>query len=927
MPATRPGVLEIRCGDEVSRCPLTGSLTIGRASDNAVVLNDPQVSRRHARIEWGEDGCRVVDLGSANGTRLNGAEIPPRVPQPLKEGDALAIGGFTLALRPGAAADAEATRVGLLPGETAVQRTGALTMAAPPEPRLVVTTPGWTKEFPLKADAVTLGRDPANDIVIDDPVVSRRHARLRRAGATYEIADLGSANGLTFEGEQVADRALVDGDVLRIAQTVTLAYRSLPADAPEAAAPGRLELGRRDVLTIGRHEGCDVCLDHPAVSRTHARIARRNGGYAVEDVGSSNGTFVNGERVTPGEARSLRPGDTIRVGPVRFTFAPDRLEQADESRDLRLDALHLNQPVAKGLNLLQDISLSVHPREFVAVVGVSGAGKSTLVDALNGFRPARQGSVLVNGADLYRDFDAFRTNLGYVPQDDIIHKELTVYKALDYAAQLRLPPDTTRPERDARVREVMETLGLSERRDVSISRLSGGQRKRVSIGAELLTKPGLFFLDEATSGLDPGTESQMMRLLRKLADQGHTVVLITHATKNVMLCDQVVFLARGGNLAYYGPPDEALAYFEVDDFDGIYEKLESESTPEAWAEKYRQSEQYRRFVVERLEEKYGPFKAGAAGAPQLRPAAAAAPARAGPAARSVSTLRQFRVLSSRYLEIIRRDRINLALLFLIAPALGTIDLIAWPRNIFDLREGDSIRAMTMIFMAALIPFLVGALSSVREVVKETPIYMRERTVTLKIVPYLVSKVWVGFLFALYHGFALFAMKWISVDFSHLETMDLFQFYGTLALATMSGVMWGLLISALVPREEQAMLLVIGVVVVQMVFSGGLLPLTQLGTAGDVLGGVTSTKWSFEGLTASAHVKSGVCESESLSACNLPGLQSYATDPERRVALDSLDDRFKPVFGADVYETWAAMAIIMAVLLVIIVLLQKRKDVI
>jgi hypothetical protein len=394
-----------------------------------------------------------------------------------------------------------------------------------------------------------------------------------------------------------------------------------------------------------------------------------------------------------------------------------------------------------------------------------------------------------------------------------------------------------------------------------------------------------------------------------------------------MLCDQVVFLAKGGNLAYYGPPDEALSYFGVEDFDGIYEKLEGESTPEAWAAKYRASDQYRRYVAGRLEPAYGPLQAGAAAAPAPPPAAAAV-ARARPAARSVSALRQFRVLSSRYLEIIRRDRINLLLLFLIAPALGTIDLLAWPRNMLDPVAGDSIRTMTMLFMGALIPFLVGALSSVREIVKETPIYKRERTVTLKIAPYLASKVWIGFLFALYHGAALFALKLAAVDFSHLATMDLFQFYVTLALAAMSGVMWGLLISALVPREEQAMLLVIGVVVVQMVFSGGLLPLSQLGTAGDVLGGITSTKWSFQGLTASAHVRSGTCElGGTLADCNLPGLGKYETDAEKTVALENVDDRFAEVFGADVYETWAAMAIIMAGLFLIFLLLQKRKDVI
>ena len=275
----------------------------------------------------------------------------------------------------------------------------------------------------------------------------------------------------------------------------------------------------------------------------------------------------------------------------------------------------------------------------------------------------------------------------------------------------------------------------------------------------------------------------------------------------------------------------------------------------------------------------------------------------------------------------KRDRVNVALLLAIAPMLGLIDFLAWPRNIFDPLVGEAAPAMSMLFMAALIPFLVGALNSVREIVKEAPIYKRERAVTLKVLPYLLSKVWVGFLFAFYHAAALFAVKLIAVDFGQVGTTELAQFYFTLTLAAMSGVMWGLLISVIVPREEQAMVLVIAVIVIQIVFSGALVPLGQLGLGGDVFGGVTSTKWSFQALTAASHVKSGDCDGPSLANCDLPGLQSYSTDAERQVALDSIDDRYADVFGGDVYVAWAAMGIIIGALFVIIVVLQRRKDVI
>jgi ABC-type multidrug transport system ATPase subunit/pSer/pThr/pTyr-binding forkhead associated (FHA) protein len=911
------GLLEIRRGDEVREFALTPpTLAIGRASDNPVALNDPQVSRHHARLDWSARGLQITDLGSSNGTRVNEVEIEPKVPQPLADGDTIRVGSFTLTLHLPQAMQ-QLAAISPIRAETFIPEQ---TLVPGVAPRLIVKTPQGTKEFPLEREMLTLGREPGNDIVVDERVVSRRHAQLQRVAPDYEITDLGSANGLTWQGARVPKKLLTNGDVLWIADTVSLTYQTGEAIplAEEPVVSQTLDLREHAVFTIGRDAQNDVTLDHPAISRLHARIVRRDTQFVIEDAGSNSGTFVNGVRVGRGEWRALQPGDTIRVGPIKFVFAPEALEKTDESRDLRLDALHLNQFVSQRVNLLQDISLSIKPREFVAIVGVSGAGKSTLLDGLTGFRPASQGTVLVNGTDLYRNFDAFRTSIGYVPQDDIIHRELTVEQALDYAARLRLPADTSVVERERRVTQVLETLNLAERKTVPIQKLSGGQRKRVSIGVELLTQPGLFFLDEATSGLDPGTESQLMRLLRKLADEGHTILLVTHATKNVMLCDQVAFLAKGGHLAYYGPPEEALQYFGVQDFDAIYQKLESEQTPQTWDENYRQSPQFQKYVVERLQDKYGAL---------ITPTPVSSPTKQERARMGVGVLRQFWILSARYLNIIRRDRINLLLLLLIAPILGSIDLIAWPRRLFDLHDGDAARAMTFLFLSAIVPFLVGALSSVREIVKEAPVYKRERTVTLKIAPYLLSKVWVGLLFALYHAAALLAIKLVAVDFSYLSTENIARFYVTLALAAMSGVLWGLLISALAPREEQAMLLVIVVVVAQIFFSGGILPLSQLSDAGQVLGGITSSRWTFQALATATQVKTGACEGAALSDCHLPGLAAYATDAEKRVLLRTINERFSDVFGADIYAAWGALVVIMVVLYALLFILQKRKDVI
>jgi ABC-type multidrug transport system ATPase subunit/pSer/pThr/pTyr-binding forkhead associated (FHA) protein len=985
--------LEVRSPAVMREYLLNGqTVSLGRAADNSVVLESASVSRHHARIDWVQGQPQLTDLGSANGTFVNGARLEANVPTRLTPADRIMIVDFEMALREPVAGQVSRRDVSSqpIPGD----RPALLVRAEPAQVTLSIPMPGGEKSHVLREAQVSIGRDPANDITIEEPVVSWHHARLEQVTGGYQIVDLGSSNGLTCRDVQVSQMHLADGDVIWIGADVSMTYQIVPlapgvreaeppaaeTPAPAEAAPPtpsvpplqpadaaqppgvempawggpveaeaaplhatmigmetprsglhKIDLRGQTELTIGRSRENDLQLSYPTISRHHARIRRVGDGeeYVIEDLRSSNGTLLNDEFLEPGTLYTLYPGSTIKIGPIRLIFAPESVQLVDESRDLRLDALHLNQFVGKGINLLQDISLSILPREFVALVGVSGAGKSTLMNALAGFWPASDGTVLVNGTDLYRTFDAFRTDLGFVPQDDIIHRELSAERALYYVARLRLPADMTAAERKEAVAQELEVLGLSERKDVRVGSLSGGQRKRVSIGVERLTRPGLFFLDEATSGLDPGTENRLMRLLRQLADDGQTIVLITHATKNVTLCDQVIFLAKGGRLAYFGPPSEALQYFGVQDFDEIYEQLEDERSPEEWAERYQRSSQYQEYVVKRL--------GGAGGQlPEASAEPVGAKARKGarrtsPAARTKvkrpSAFRQLGVLTARYLDIIRSDRTYLLMMLLLAPILGSMDLIAWEHDIFDPVDGNASHVMTMLFLATILPFLVGALSSVREIVKEKAIYRRERAVNLRLIPYLLSKVGVGFLFALYHAAALLVLKLVAVDFGHLGLEQIGLYYLLLVLAVMSGVMWGLLVSAFAPREEQAILIAIVLVVVQLVFAGGLLPLSQLGTAGEVLGSVTSSKWTYEALVDVTEVQRGDCDGPSLEDCELPGIQAYGTDPERQVVIEQLDTRFGDVLDGSAMTSILASLSIMVVLFVLLLIIQKRKDVI
>jgi ABC-type multidrug transport system ATPase subunit len=916
-----PLTLVVRRENTVQEFPIDGPVTIGRSADNQIVLDAANVSRRHAALDATREPFAITDLGSANGTRVRGVEVEPRVPVMLRAGDPFEIGPYLLELSRGPLGGEATMVVPSALGGTVVASETQVAVSRP-NPRLLISTPRGTREIPLDRDVINIGRELGNDVVIEEDVVSRRHMLLRRVEGGYRAEDLGARNGIRIGQERITQRMLADGDLLDIAGVVTLRYVVGPP--PVAAGQEKsVALADKTELTVGRASSCDVSLNHPTVSLLHARVIKTPGGMLIEDLGSTNGTYVNGQRLRPGIPVAVGPNDDVRVGPIKLTLAAGALAHSDESRQIGLNAVALNQRVNSNLNLLHDISFAIRPNEFVAVVGVSGAGKSTLLGALSGLRPASEGQVLLNGTALYQNFQAFRTTIGYVPQDDILHKELPVGRALEYAAALRLPDDTGSTERRQRVETVISTLGLEQRKATPIARLSGGQRKRVSIGAELLTSPGLFFLDEATSGLDPGTEAQLMRLLRKLADDGHTIVLITHATKNVMLCDQVAFLARGGYLAYYGPPDRALEYFQVPDFDGIYEKLEEESrSPEDWARQYLGSEFYREFVVNRLMS--DGIAVGRNGATPIAATAPRAPARP---ARTASPMRQWAIMARRYLDIIRRDRVAFLLLFILAPAIGLIDLVAWGRDVLDFQSGDVNKAMTMLFLSALFPFLVGALSSVREIVKESPIYTRERAVGLFIVPYLASKILVGALFALYHGAALFLLKILGVDFGSIGGEAFFQIYFTIVLSVLSGVLWALIISALTSKEEQAMLLVIGVVVLQVVFSGGMLPLSDLGVVGKVLGGITSTNWAFRALASAAGIDKAGCDGD-FSGCALPGFgaDEIAGSPEAAGnQFRGFDDAFGGVLGTDVYMAWAAMAGIMLALCVGLYFLQKRKD--
>ncbi len=427
------------------------------------------------------------------------------------------------------------------------------------------------REYPLHSDHFLIGRDGTNcDIVAAGETISRQHARLESHGANkHRLIDLNSTNGLFVNGNRVQNNTLLnDNDVISLGSKDIFHLRYQHTSNKHKSWNSTLPA--EESWSIGRDSGCDISLPFEAVvSSCHAILKKVRNNLVLTDLHSLNGTWLNGSRVKKSQ---ILPEDTVVIGATYFHFTlleDGRLEvnRRDCGDEIQLECVNLSYEVKKKNGqshvILDDITLSLKPGEFVGILGPSGAGKSTLLKAFNGYQPPSSGSVLLNTAPLYQTYQMFRNTIGYVPQDDILHQELSVVKSLEYIAKLRLPKDLSTTERNNIVESTIEALGLSHVRDHHIVHLSGGQRKRVSIGAELLTKPGILFLDEPTAGLDPSVEERIMHHFKKMTRNGTTILITTHILYSLDLLDRVIILSQG-KLVFFGKPREALKFFNTD---------------------------------------------------------------------------------------------------------------------------------------------------------------------------------------------------------------------------------------------------------------------------------------------------------------------------------------------------------------------------
>jgi ABC transport system ATP-binding/permease protein len=776
-------------------------------------------------------------------------------------------------------------------------------------PALVVRTQGADRSLEA-GPSYSIGRNPESDIVLTEARVSWRHAVLRLEGTTWLLEDLGSTNG-TFVGSQKVQRVEITGDcVVRLGHpedgqrlwcsvaeppkpahpptevgtsldAATAVYEPPAAPPPSryvppeqdrpdpwaAARPARPASARPEpsparpgpaaqaggssiarqpsaimrlptrVLRIGRNSDNEVVVSDLSVSRYHAELRRSSrGGYEIVDLSSHNGTFVNGQRIT---SAPVTEADIISIGPATFRLVGQELQEFIDTGDVSLSVQNLTVKIPSGKTLLDHVSFPLGERCLLGVIGPSGAGKSTLLGALTGMKPAGEGSVLYDGRDLYKNYAELKYRIGLVPQEDIMHTQLTARRALRFAAELRFPRDTSSRERNERVDEVIADLGLTTHAKTKAKSLSGGQRKRVSVALELLTKPSLLFLDEPTSGLDPGLDKSVMEMMAGLAHDGRTVIVVTHSVANLDLCDRLLVLVPGGKVAFFGPPRDGLRFFGKPGWAEVFQAFDAEPGRD-WAGEFRRSPICAQYVTGEM-----------AAVPQ-----APKPSDAAPAPRKRNYFGQLSTLCRRYLAVIASDRGYLGFLVGAPIVLAALLHVVSSKQGLAGSPGTNGNAEEVLLILAIGACFTGSLNSIREIVKERSIYIRERAAGLSAGAYMWSKLLVlGVLSALQATLMTvigLVGRPLPPSGSLITGAPLAEIVVAMALLAIVSMTLGLLISSAVSTSEMALPLLFVSVMAQVVFTGGVFPIG--GKVGlEQVAWFLPSRWGFGGVASTTNL--------------------------------------------------------------------------
>lgn len=790
--------------------------------------------------------------------------------------------------------------------------------------------------------SLVVGRAQVADIVLPLPMISGRHLQLRTSDGAVEVRDLGSSNGTTVDGQVVTEwtpfsaTSVLQLGSFRVPPLMVqdwLTQLSLIRDVVAQT----VRLPSNGSVLLGRDPDCDVPLDFPQVSWHHARIEASGGVWTLTDLQSANGTLINEQ---PVERARLRLTDQVALGDVPLQLE-SRSKPASFAVDtVRLDAVgvtrKLTQGALAGRVILDDIGVSIYPGELVALMGPSGAGKTTLLEILTGQRRPEGGHVLFNGHNLH-DAPQLRSHIGYVPQEDIMHRDLTVFEVLHHAAQLRLPPTISRKKVVAHVEKLITRMGLAHIRDSiiggeSVRGVSGGQRKRVNIALELITEPPLLFLDEPTSGLDATSTMEVLMVLRQLADTGKTIIMTIHQPRieAFQKVDQLLLLTKGGRLAYFGPAGDAGAYFsqrsalplmpQSNPADYVIDALDPadpgfQRAPEAWQADYRASPIFQSHVTGRQD------PMSEASLPPLPPS----PARRG-------AVRQLLTLLRRYTIRKRRDRSSLLIQLLQPVIIGGLLVLLYhstaeilpvepealedwfclmnPEGTLLDASGDEVPcspqpppglpegtlwetpdppqthpAATRGFHACL--FLLGAASFwlgcsnvAREVVSDRPVFLRERRSDLHQSSYLGA---IFILQMLLAGAQILIMGGLVYGGLSLHLPSPLM-AGCVLLATASvGVSLGLAVSAWSKTEVTAISVIPILLLPQLMLAGYLRLYADMEASLQMFCALIPIRWSFQGLATLEYAAWHENLSEQTSGLSV-GLEEVIGFPDADVAI-------------------------------------------
>ncbi|HEX2283225.1 MAG TPA: FHA domain-containing protein [Mycobacterium sp.] len=816
-----PPALTVRYDGSTRSFAAGNDVVVGRDLRADVRIAHPLISRAHLVLRFDQGRWIAIDNGSLNGMFLNGRRVPA---VDIQDGQQLNIGNpdgprltFEVGRHQGAAGRTPTTAVPISqrPGSASWPTQGPQTSRPQMPP---VQPPGGPRQPPMYPPGpqprYPSGPQPAQTggATAYPPSTSQPVRPAPTSGAMSEPA----LESVTAMGPTAAPRS-TEGNL------ATSMLKILRPGGPKEAPPGSVK--------IGRATDNDIVIPDVLASRHHATLVPTHGGTEIRDNRSINGTFVNGGRV---EAALLHDGDVVTIGNVDLVFSGGTLVRRTETeaatRTGGLEVHGVTWTIEGNKTLLDNISVSARPGTLTAVIGPSGAGKSTFARLVAGYTHPTTGTVAFEGHDIHAEYASLRSRIGMVPQDDVVHGQLTVNQALMYAAELRLPPDTTKDDRAQVVAQVLEELEMTRHKDTRVDKLSGGQRKRASVALELLTGPSLLILDEPTSGLDPALDRQVMTMLRQLADAGRVVLVVTHSLTYLDVCDQVLLLAPGGKTAFYGPPGQIGPSMGTTNWADIFSAVAGD--PDA---------ANKRFIAQH--------------GPPPPPPPAQKPADLGEPTKT-SLRRQFSTISRRQVRLVISDRAYFAFLMLLPFIMGVLSLsvpgdvgfgVPVPAIQGGAAPNEPGQILVMLNVGAI---FMGTALTIRALIGERAIFRREQAVGLSTTAYLLAKIFVFTVFAVIQSaivttIAIIGKGWGpgAVETGTVIGDRSLELFADIAVTTVAAAMVGLALSALAKSNEQIMPLLVIAIMSQLVFSGGMIPVTDRIVL-DQMSWFTPARWGF-----------------------------------------------------------------------------------